>query len=70
MARSAARDRVLAAQLYERGVPVCAVENAFVLAARRLIRPADAQPLITVGRSLASAGDRGSAPTGLLAESQ
>ena len=46
-------DRLLAAQLYERGVPLCAVENAFVLAAsRRLIRPADAQPLTTI-RSLA-----------------
>ena len=35
-------DRLLAAQLYARGVPLCAVENAFVLAAaRRLIRPAE-----------------------------
>ena len=33
-------DRVLAAQLYERGVSLEAVENALVLAAtRRLIRP-------------------------------
>src|ERR1017187_7782959 len=46
-------DRVLAAQLYERGVPLEAVENAFVLAAtRRSIRPADAAPLGTI-RSLA-----------------
>ncbi len=46
-------DRSTAAQLYQRGVPLTAVENAFVLAAtRRLIRPADAPPLGTV-RSLA-----------------
>jgi hypothetical protein len=46
-------DRVLAAQLYERGVPLEAVENALVLAAtRRMIRPADAAPLGTI-RSLA-----------------
>ena len=46
-------DRVLAAQLHERGVPLEAVENAFVLAAtRRMIRPADAAPLGTI-RSLA-----------------
>jgi hypothetical protein len=46
-------DRVLAVQLYERGVPLEAVENAFVLAAaRRLIRPAGAAPLGTI-RSLA-----------------
>jgi hypothetical protein len=46
-------DRLLAAQLYARGVPLCAVENAFVLAAsRRLIRPVDALPLNTI-RSLA-----------------
>jgi hypothetical protein len=39
-------DRVLAAQLYTRGVPLPAVENAFVLAAtRRMIRPAGAAPL-------------------------
>jgi hypothetical protein len=45
-------DRVLAAQLHQRGVPLEAVENAFVLAAaRRLIRPA-AAPLGTI-RSLA-----------------
>lgn len=46
-------DRVLAAQLHQRGVPLQAVENAFVLAAaRRLIRPAGAAPLGTI-RSLA-----------------
>ena len=46
-------DRVLAAQLHERGVPLEAVENAFVLAAvRRLIRPAGAAALGTI-RSLA-----------------
>jgi hypothetical protein len=46
-------DRVLAAQLYERGVPIEAVQNAFILAAaRRLIRPAGAAPLGAI-RSLA-----------------
>ena len=46
-------DRLLAAQLYQRGVSVSVVENAFVLAAaRRLTRPTDAPPLGTV-RSLA-----------------
>jgi hypothetical protein len=46
-------DRVLAVQLYQRGVSVSVVENAFVLAAaRRLMRPADAPPLGTI-RSLA-----------------
>ena len=46
-------DRVLAAQLYERGVPLEAVENALVLAAtRRMIRPAGTTPLGTI-RSLA-----------------
>ena len=46
-------DRLLAAQLYARGVPVESVENAFTLAAtRRLIRPAGAAPLGVV-RSLA-----------------
>ena len=46
-------DRMLAAQLHGRGVPLDAVENAFVLAAgRRLIRPAGAAPLGTI-RSLA-----------------
>ena len=46
-------DRVLAAQLFQRGVTVSVIENAFVLAAtRRLVRRADAQPLGTI-RSLA-----------------
>jgi hypothetical protein len=46
-------DRVLAAQLYERGVPLEAVGNALVLAAtRRMIRLAGAAPLGTI-RSLA-----------------
>ncbi|MGA8762957.1 MAG: hypothetical protein WB562_08850 [Candidatus Sulfotelmatobacter sp.] len=46
-------DRVLAAQLYQRGVPLEAIENAFVLAAaRRMIRPVDAPPLGAI-RSLA-----------------
>ena len=46
-------DRMLAVQLYQRGVPLSIVENALVLAAvRRLFRPADAPPLTTV-RSLA-----------------
>jgi hypothetical protein len=46
-------DRLLAAQLHERGVSVMAVENALVLAAaRRMIRPAGSPPLATI-RSLA-----------------
>ena len=46
-------DRLLAAQLYHRGVSIEVIENAFVLAAaRRLMRPADAQPLGAI-RSLA-----------------
>ena len=46
-------DRLLATQLYERGISVSVIENAFVLAAtRRLVRPVDASPLGTV-RSLA-----------------
>jgi len=46
-------DRLLAAQLYQRGVPLMVVENAFLLAAaRRMIRPADSPPLGTI-RSLA-----------------
>jgi hypothetical protein len=46
-------DRVVAVQLYQRGVSISAVENALLLAAtRRLMRPADAQPLGTI-RSLA-----------------
>jgi hypothetical protein len=46
-------DRLLAAQLHQRGVPLVAVENALVLAtARRLIRPVASAPLDTI-RSLA-----------------
>jgi hypothetical protein len=46
-------DRALAAQLYERGVSLEAVENALTLAAaRRIARPANAPPLTTI-RSLA-----------------
>lgn len=46
-------DRLLAAQLHERGVPLEAVENAFLLAtARRMIRPSDAPSLGSI-RSLA-----------------
>jgi hypothetical protein len=46
-------DRVVALQLYQRGISVSVVENAFVLAAmRRLMRPADAPPLSAI-RSLA-----------------
>ena len=46
-------DRMLAAQLYERGLSVKVIENALVLAAtRRIIRPTDAPPLGTI-RSLA-----------------
>ncbi len=46
-------DRLLAAQLYQRGVSLKVIENALVLAAtRRLIRPADRPPLGTI-RSLA-----------------
>jgi hypothetical protein len=46
-------DRMLAVQLYQRGVAVSIVENAFVLAAaRRLVRPTDALPLGMI-RSLA-----------------
>jgi hypothetical protein len=47
------QDRVLATQLFQRGVSVSVIENAFVLAAtRRLMRPIDAPPLGTI-RSLA-----------------
>ena len=47
-------DRLLAAQLYERGVPLIAVENALVLAAaRRLARPADFPPHPTIAGVLA-----------------
>jgi len=46
-------DRMLAAQLYQRGLSLKVIENALVLAAtRRLIRPPDAPPLGTI-RSLA-----------------
>lgn len=46
-------DRLLAAQLHQRGLLVKVIENALVLAAtRRLIRPSDAPPLGTI-RSLA-----------------
>ena len=46
-------DRLLAARLHERGVPLEMVANALTLAAaRRLARPAEASPLGTV-RSLA-----------------
>jgi hypothetical protein len=46
-------DRMLAAQLCQRGLAVSVIENALVLAAaRRLMRPADAPPLGTI-RSLA-----------------
>ena len=44
---------MLAAQLYQRGVSVSVIENAFVVAAaRRLMRSTDAPPLRTI-RSLA-----------------
>jgi len=46
-------DRLLAAQLYQRGLSLKVIENALVLAAtRRLIRAPDASPLGTI-RSLA-----------------
>ena len=46
-------DRLLAARLHERGVPLEAVENALILAvARRLARPAETPPLALI-RSLA-----------------
>jgi hypothetical protein len=46
-------DRLFATQLYDRGVPLQAVENAQLLAAaRRSVRPADAPPLGMI-RSLA-----------------
>jgi len=46
-------DRLLADQLYERGVPLLLAQNSLVLAAaRRLSRPADAPPLTPI-RSLA-----------------
>jgi len=46
-------DRLLAAQLYQRGLSLKVIENALVLAAtRRLIRPSEAPPLAAI-RSLA-----------------
>jgi len=46
-------DRLLAAQLYDRGVPLLVVENALLLAtARRLLRANQAAPLNII-RSLA-----------------
>jgi hypothetical protein len=46
-------DRLLAEQLYQRGLSVSVIENALTLAAaRRLMRPADAPPLNSI-RSLA-----------------
>jgi len=46
-------DRMVAVQLYQRGIPPRVIENAFILAAtRRLMRPADAPPLSSI-RSLA-----------------
>ena len=46
-------DRLLAAQLYQRGLSLKVIENALVLAAtRRLSRPSEAPPLGTI-RSLA-----------------
>jgi len=46
-------DRLLALQLYERGVRLMVIENALLLAAaRRLIRPVESPPLNTI-RSLA-----------------
>jgi len=46
-------DRLLAAQLYQRGVPLLAIENALVLAVtRRLMHSPEAPPLGTI-RSLA-----------------
>lgn len=46
-------DRMLAAELYQRGVSLTVIENAMVLAAtRRLVRPAGAPPLSAI-RSLA-----------------
>jgi hypothetical protein len=42
-------DRLLASQLYQRGISVKVIENALVLAAtRRLMRAADAPPLGTI----------------------
>jgi hypothetical protein len=53
MGRVRRPDRLLAAQMYQRGLSLRVVENALVLAAmRRLMRPADAPPLGAI-RSLA-----------------
>jgi hypothetical protein len=53
MGRVCRPDRLLAAQLHQRGVPLAVIENALVLAAaQRLTRPADSAPLGTI-RSLA-----------------
>lgn len=42
-------DRLLAAQLHQRGVPLTAIENALILAAaRRMIRPAGSPSLGTI----------------------
>jgi hypothetical protein len=42
-------DRIFAAQLHDRGVPLTTVENALILAAaRRSARPAHASPLGTI----------------------
>ena len=46
------QDRLLAASLHQRGVPLIAVENAFVLAAARRLRFDDSPPLPSI-RSLA-----------------
>ena len=46
------QDRLLAASLHDRGVPLIAVENALVLAAARRLRFDDSPPLATI-RSLA-----------------
>ena len=49
-------DRTFALALFTRGVPLEAIENAFVLAAsRRIVRPPDAPPLGVI-RSLAYFG--------------
>jgi hypothetical protein len=46
------QDRILAAQLHQRGVPLRVIKNALTLAtARRLLRPSGSPPLSTV-RSL------------------
>jgi hypothetical protein len=49
------QDRLLAAQLHDRAVPLNTVENALILAAaRRLLRPAYATPLAPGYRALPS----------------